>query len=90
MAQQFLNSIPVLLRIPGLASKVFSAQKAFMALTDELIQECRMTWDPTQPPRDLTDGFLEEMEKVRCQGQWLWVESPMNQGPGRWGPRISQ
>ncbi|XP_045635645.1 cytochrome P450 2D15 isoform X1 [Ursus americanus] len=60
---EFLNSIPVLLRIPGLASKVFSAQKAFMALTDELIQECRMTWDPTQPPRDLTDGFLEEMEK---------------------------
>uniref|UniRef100_A0A452V4E1 Cytochrome P450 n=1 Tax=Ursus maritimus TaxID=29073 RepID=A0A452V4E1_URSMA len=62
---EFLNSIPVLLRIPGLASKVFSAQKAFMALTDELIQECRMTWDPTQPPRDLTDAFLEEMEKAK-------------------------
>ena len=66
---QVLNLIPVLLHIPGLPGKVFSAQKAFMTLIDELIQEHRTTWDPTQPPRDLTDAFLDEVEKVRCPGQ---------------------
>lgn len=68
---------PVLLRIPGLPGKVFGVQKAFMAILDELIMEHRMNRDPTQPPRDLTDAFLDEVEKVRgsCQG-WspgLWV-----------------
>lgn len=62
---------PVLLHIPGLPAKVFKAQKAFMAMTDELITEHRMTRDPAQPPRDLTDAFLDAVEKVRgsCQGQ---------------------
>ncbi|XP_032126083.1 cytochrome P450 2D6-like isoform X3 [Sapajus apella] len=60
---QVLNAIPVLLRIPWLAGKVLRSQKAFLAHLDELLNEHRMTWDPAQPPRDLTDAFLAEMEK---------------------------
>ncbi|XP_045869941.1 cytochrome P450 2D15 [Meles meles] len=63
--REVLNSIPVLLHIPGLAGKVFSAQKAFMTLIDELVQEHRTTRDPTQPPRDLTDAFLDEVKKAK-------------------------
>ena len=61
---QVVEAVPALLRIPGLAAKVFPGQKAFMALIDELIAEQKMTRDPTQPPRDLTDAFLDEV-KVR-------------------------
>ncbi|XP_049483543.1 cytochrome P450 2D15 [Panthera uncia] len=64
-AREALNSIPVLLHIPGLADKVFSNQKALMTLLNELVQEHRITRDPTQPPRDLTDAFLDEIEKAR-------------------------
>ncbi|XP_047404167.1 cytochrome P450 2D14-like isoform X1 [Sciurus carolinensis] len=60
-----LNVVPVLLRIPGLPGRVFPAQKAFMALLDELLTEHRMTRDPAQPPRDLTDAFLAEVEKAK-------------------------
>ncbi|KAL2775509.1 cytochrome P450 2D6 isoform 1, partial [Daubentonia madagascariensis] len=63
--RQVLNAVPVLLRIPGLARKIFPAQKAFMALLDELVTEHRMTRDPAQPPRDLTDAFLAEVEKAK-------------------------
>uniref|UniRef100_A0A8D2AQ66 Cytochrome P450 2D6 n=1 Tax=Sciurus vulgaris TaxID=55149 RepID=A0A8D2AQ66_SCIVU len=63
--QKVLNVVPVLLRIPGLPGKVFPAQKAFMALLDELLTEHRMTRDPAQPPRDLTDAFLAEVEKAK-------------------------
>uniref|UniRef100_A0A2K6TY00 Cytochrome P450 family 2 subfamily D member 6/pseudo n=1 Tax=Saimiri boliviensis boliviensis TaxID=39432 RepID=A0A2K6TY00_SAIBB len=62
---QVLNAIPVLLRIPWLAGKVLRSQKAFLAQLDELLSEHRMTWDPAQPPRDLTDAFLAEMEKAK-------------------------
>lgn len=55
---------PVFLRIPGLVDKVFSGKKAFVAMLDELLTEQRMTWDPAQPPRDLTDAFLAEIDKV--------------------------
>ncbi|XP_039092048.1 cytochrome P450 2D15 [Hyaena hyaena] len=65
LLREALNHIPVLLHIPGLAGKVFSGQKALMTLLDELVQEHRMTRDPTQPPRDLTDAFLDEVEKAR-------------------------
>ena len=64
-----LNAIPVLLHIPGLAAKVFPGHKTFMALLDELVTEHRITRDRAQPPRDLTDTFLDEVEKVSCQGQ---------------------
>ncbi|XP_070267334.1 cytochrome P450 2D14-like isoform X1 [Myotis yumanensis] len=62
---QVLESVPVLLRIPGLAAKVFKGQRAFMALLDELVAEHKMTRDPAQPPRDLTDAFLDEVEKAK-------------------------
>ncbi|XP_046922162.1 cytochrome P450 2D15 isoform X1 [Lynx rufus] len=64
-AREALNSIPVLLRIPGLADKVLSSQKALMTLLNELVQEHRITRDPTQPPQDLTEAFLDEIEKAR-------------------------
>ncbi|KAM6215846.1 cytochrome P450 2D14-like isoform 1-T1 [Rhynchocyon petersi] len=65
LLREVLNVIPVLLRIPGLASKVFPGQKAFIELLDGLITEHRETRDRTQPPRDLTDSFLDEVEKAR-------------------------
>ena len=57
---------------------VFQSQKTFMAILDNLVTENRTTWDPDQPPRNLTDAFLAEVEKVigsskRC-GQGLWAE----------------
>ncbi|XP_014648829.1 PREDICTED: cytochrome P450 2D14-like [Ceratotherium simum simum] len=62
---QVVNAIPVLLHIPGLVDKIFPAQRAFMALLNELVAEHRMTRDPAQPPRDLTDTFLDEVEKAK-------------------------
>ncbi|XP_069346726.1 cytochrome P450 2D17-like isoform X1 [Eulemur rufifrons] len=62
---QVVMAFPVLLRIPRLAGKVISARKGFMALLDELVTEHRMTRDPAQPPRDLTDAFLAEVEKAK-------------------------
>uniref|UniRef100_A0A9L0KD03 Cytochrome P450 n=1 Tax=Equus asinus TaxID=9793 RepID=A0A9L0KD03_EQUAS len=63
--RQVLEAIPVLLHIPGVAAKVFPGQGAFMAQLDELLAEHRMTRDPTQPPRDLTDAFQDEVEKAK-------------------------
>nr|AAA41043.1 cytochrome P450 [Rattus norvegicus] len=62
---EVLNTFPALLRIPGLADKVFQGQKTFMALLDNLLAENRTTWDPAQPPRNLTDAFLAEVEKAK-------------------------
>nr|XP_044634459.1 cytochrome P450 2D14-like isoform X1 [Equus asinus] len=62
---EVLNAIPVLLHIPGLVAKVFPGQRAFMAQLDELVAEHRMTRDRTQPPRDLTDAFLDEVQKAK-------------------------
>ncbi|GAB1299656.1 Cytochrome P450 [Apodemus speciosus] len=62
---EVLNMFPILLRIPGLADKVFQGQKSFMAILDNLLTENRMTWDPSQPPRNLTDAFLAEIEKAK-------------------------
>ncbi|PNJ37395.1 CYP2D6 isoform 3 [Pongo abelii] len=63
--REMLNAVPVLLRIPGVAGKVLRSQKAFLAQLDELLTEHRMTWDPAQPPRNLTEAFLAEMEKAK-------------------------
>ncbi|XP_048210486.1 cytochrome P450 2D17-like [Perognathus longimembris pacificus] len=60
-----VNVVPALLRIPGLPGKVFPGQKAFMALLDGLLTEHSMTRDPHEPPRDLTDAFLAEVEKAK-------------------------
>ncbi|XP_006866918.1 PREDICTED: cytochrome P450 2D17-like isoform X2 [Chrysochloris asiatica] len=67
LVPEVLNAIPVLLNIPGLASKVFSGQRAFMATLDELVTEHRESRDPAQPPRDLTDAFLDEVEKAKVK-----------------------
>ncbi|EAW60493.1 cytochrome P450 2D6 isoform 2 [Homo sapiens] len=63
--REVLNAVPVLLHIPALAGKVLRFQKAFLTQLDELLTEHRMTWDPAQPPRDLTEAFLAEMEKAK-------------------------
>ncbi|XP_033089646.1 cytochrome P450 2D17 isoform X1 [Trachypithecus francoisi] len=65
LLREVLNAIPLLLRIPALAGKVLPSQKAFLTQLDELLTEHRMTWDPAQPPRDLTEAFLAEMEKAK-------------------------
>ncbi|EGW14815.1 Cytochrome P450 2D10 [Cricetulus griseus] len=62
---EVLNMFPVLLHIPGLADKVFPHQKVFSAMLKKLLAEHKMTWDPAQPPRDLTDAFLDEVEKAK-------------------------
>ncbi|XP_004438090.1 PREDICTED: cytochrome P450 2D14-like [Ceratotherium simum simum] len=62
---QVVNAIPMLLHIPGLTAKVFPGQRAFMTLLDELVTEHRMTQDPAQTPRDLTDAFLDKVEKAK-------------------------
>jgi cytochrome P450 family 2 subfamily D len=43
---------------------VFQSQKTFMAILDNLVTENRTTWDPDQPPRNLADAFLAEIQKV--------------------------
>ncbi|XP_029403951.1 cytochrome P450 2D3 isoform X2 [Mus pahari] len=62
---QVLNTFPILLHIPGLADKVFPGQKTFFTMVNKLVTEHKRTWDPDQPPRDLTDAFLAEMEKAK-------------------------
>ncbi|XP_070109858.1 cytochrome P450 2D14 isoform X4 [Equus caballus] len=62
---QVLNAIPMFLHIPGLVAKVFPGQRAFMAQLDELVAEHRITRDPAQPPRDLTDAFQDEVQKAK-------------------------
>ncbi|KAI5137906.1 cytochrome P450 2D17-like [Manis pentadactyla] len=65
LLREVLNSIPVLLHIPGLAGKALQGQQAFASLVDELLAENKMTRDQDQPPRDLTDAFLDEVEKAK-------------------------
>ncbi|XP_005354514.1 cytochrome P450 2D3-like [Microtus ochrogaster] len=62
---EVMNTFPILLRIPGLFDKVFAGQKIFMNMVDDIVAEHRRTWDPAQPPRDLTDAFLAEVEKAK-------------------------
>lgn len=62
---QVLNVVPVILHIPGVAAKVFPGQKGFMAMVDELLADHKTTRDPTQPPRDLADAYLDEVEKAK-------------------------
>ncbi|XP_023564557.1 cytochrome P450 2D17-like, partial [Octodon degus] len=62
---QVLNAVPILLRIPGVAKKALPALKDFLYLLDNLLTEHKTTWDSAQPPRDLTDAFLAEMEKAK-------------------------
>ncbi|EHB11280.1 Transcription factor 20 [Heterocephalus glaber] len=65
LVTQVLNVFPWLLYIPGLVEKIFSGHMALSVLLGTLITEHRTTWDPAQPPRDLTDAFLAEIEKAK-------------------------
>uniref|UniRef100_A0A8C6HEP3 Cytochrome P450, family 2, subfamily d, polypeptide 40 n=1 Tax=Mus spicilegus TaxID=10103 RepID=A0A8C6HEP3_MUSSI len=60
-----VKMFPIVLRIPGLADKIFPGQKTFLTMVDKLVTEHKRTWDPDQPPRDLTDDFMAEMEKAK-------------------------
>lgn len=75
---QVLNAIPMLLHIPGLPDKAFPKLNSFIALVNKMLIEHDSTWDPAQPPRDLTDAFLAEVEKVngssKKSGQGLCTE----------------
>ncbi|XP_021010870.1 cytochrome P450 2D3 [Mus caroli] len=62
---EVVNTFPIILHIPGLADKVFPGKKTFLTLVNKLVTENKRTWDPDQPPRDLTDAFLAEMEKAK-------------------------
>ncbi|XP_027259932.1 cytochrome P450 2D27-like [Cricetulus griseus] len=62
---EVLNTVPVLLSIPGISDKAFPKQKAFMESLDKMLVEHKTTWDPAQPPRHLTDAFLSEVEKAK-------------------------
>ncbi|XP_058720444.1 cytochrome P450 2D20-like isoform X2 [Poecile atricapillus] len=62
---QFLNVVPILLRIPGVPQKAFRAQKELMDFIDVVIDKHMKTWDPAYT-RDLTDVFLKEMEKGKA------------------------
>ncbi|NXU08673.1 CP2D3 protein, partial [Pardalotus punctatus] len=59
---QLLNVVPILLRIPGLAQKLFRGQNEIMDFIDVFIDKHMKTWDPDYT-RDLTDVFLKEMKK---------------------------
>ncbi|XP_037701673.1 cytochrome P450 2D17-like isoform X2 [Choloepus didactylus] len=63
--REAVNAFPVLLRIPGMAGKAFPRQTGLIHLLDELLTEHRQDWDPAQPPRDLTDVFMGEVEKAK-------------------------
>ncbi|XP_060244957.1 cytochrome P450 2D26-like isoform X2 [Meriones unguiculatus] len=60
-----LNAFSWLLRIPGLPQKVLPKVTSFIASLDTMLIKHKKTWDPAQPPRDLTDAFLTEMEKAK-------------------------
>ncbi|XP_060244959.1 cytochrome P450 2D26 isoform X2 [Meriones unguiculatus] len=62
---EVLNALPMLLRIPGLPQKAFPKVNSFIASLDTMLTEHKTTWDPTKPPRDLTDAFLAEVEKAK-------------------------
>ncbi|XP_020838428.1 cytochrome P450 2D6 [Phascolarctos cinereus] len=64
LIREVVNEFPVLLSIPGLPQWLFQGQRAFFDILDEFLKEHKETLDPAHP-RDLTDAFLMEMEKVK-------------------------
>uniref|UniRef100_A0A8C3Q999 Uncharacterized protein n=1 Tax=Geospiza parvula TaxID=87175 RepID=A0A8C3Q999_GEOPR len=62
---QLLNVVPILVRIPGVAQKLFRAQRELMDFIDVAIDKHRKTRDPAYT-RDVTDVFLKEMEKGKA------------------------
>lgn len=62
---QFLQVAPFFMYIPGILEKAFQHQRDLLVyIRDELVKVHKETWDPSCR-RDITDAFLEEMEKVR-------------------------
>ncbi|XP_044535234.1 cytochrome P450 2D15 [Gracilinanus agilis] len=64
LLREVVNEVPALLRVPGLARRLFGALKGLLDILDEFLEEHKAAWDPAQP-RDLTDAFLLEMEKAK-------------------------
>ncbi|NWV44125.1 CP2DH protein, partial [Grantiella picta] len=62
---QLLNVVPILMRIPGVAQKVFREQKEVMDFLDVFLDQHMKTWDPDYT-RDFTDVFLNEMKKGKA------------------------
>ncbi|XP_036032448.1 cytochrome P450 2D20-like [Onychomys torridus] len=62
---EVLNAVPVLLRIPGLPGKAFPKMTAFVNSLDKMLIDHKTSWDPAQPPRDLTVPSWPEMEKAK-------------------------
>ncbi|XP_059103410.1 cytochrome P450 2D20-like [Peromyscus eremicus] len=60
-----LNAVPVLLQIPGFPGTAFPKTTAFVNSLDKMLIDHKTSWDPAQPPRDLTDAFLAEIEKAK-------------------------
>ncbi|GAB1299658.1 Cytochrome P450 [Apodemus speciosus] len=78
---EVLNTFLILLRPPGLADKVFQDQKTFRAILNNILTENRKILDAAQPPRNLTDAFLAEIEMIgsstKCS-KGLWAETKGN------------
>uniref|UniRef100_A0A8C4PF87 Cytochrome P450 family 2 subfamily D member 6 n=1 Tax=Equus asinus asinus TaxID=83772 RepID=A0A8C4PF87_EQUAS len=49
----------------GTPRSSFPGQRGFVALHNELVTKHRVTWDPAQPARDLTDAFLDDVKKAK-------------------------
>ncbi|XP_004642428.1 cytochrome P450 2D16-like [Octodon degus] len=62
---QVVNAVPFLTRIPWVAAKALPSQRTILAIIHSLLTEHNTTWDPDQPPRDLTDAFLNEVHKAK-------------------------
>ncbi|XP_051016037.1 cytochrome P450 2D26 [Acomys russatus] len=62
---EVLNALPILLHIPGLPHRAFPKLSSFIGSLDKMLIEHKTSWDPAQPPRDLTDAFLAEVEKAK-------------------------
>ncbi|XP_053112400.1 cytochrome P450 2D17 isoform X2 [Hemicordylus capensis] len=59
---QFLHVTPFLLHIPGVVDQVFQHQKDLFHYLEEFVKAHRETWNSSFK-RDITDAFLEEIEK---------------------------
>ncbi|KAJ1173414.1 hypothetical protein NDU88_005250 [Pleurodeles waltl] len=61
---QLTNVIPVLVHVPGVASKFFRAQDNLFDFLRGIITEHKESWDPNVK-RDFIDAFFEEVQKAK-------------------------
>ncbi|XP_075409744.1 cytochrome P450 2D15-like [Tenrec ecaudatus] len=71
---QLMNMFPVFLHIPALARKFFSGQIAVMDQLRRQVTEHRASRDSGQPPRDLIDAFLDEIDKAQGNPESSFTE----------------